>query len=531
MLAAALAVPGLARAQEAERGSALIPRAALFAPVAYRSPALSADGTMLAYLAPDAAGAYQIWLRSIGAHDDRQVTSEDIPGIQEFVWTADGRHIVYPLDVNGDERYRLYLLDTVTAGSQPVTPPDAHASLLTRSAARPSELLVTIYNSESRLQDVHRLDLQSGRLRLDTRNPGAVHGWIADDSLQVRGAITRDDAAVGLLVRTSPAAPWILRRSWDRDADVDGLGFSADGRAIYLVSDAGAKARRLISIDASTGVETVLAEDPNADILSGLWFRARPAAVLVVREYAEWRGLEPSVASDLALLDDQLPPQYWVESTDARDELWTVRHDPAGAGPRYLLYHRAARTLTPLFEAQPTLNHYALPTPTPIAFSARDGRELHGYLTLPIEQTMSLPTVVLVHGGPWERDYWGVDPEVAWLADRGYAVLQVNFRGSTGYGRDLREAGYGEWGRGMLDDLVDGLLWLAEQGIADPDRAGIMGWSYGGYAAMAALTLSPDTFAAGVAGGRHQRLALVCRLGHRFTRRTLLDVAGWRPRA
>jgi dipeptidyl aminopeptidase/acylaminoacyl peptidase len=261
-----------------------------------------------------------------------------------------------------------------------------------------------------------------------------------------------------------------------------------------------ANAERLVAINLTTREQRVLASDPHYDVDDPLLHpvTGQVQAVSFERERVEWQVLDPAIASDLALLARAARGEVRVTSRDLADRVWTVAYVSDTGPTRFYLYTRGQQP-TFVFSANPDLDGYPMPEMRPISYQARDGLTLHGYLTTPLGAPPGrLPAILLVHGGPQVRDSWGFDPEVQWLANRGYAVLQVNYRGSAGYGKDFLNAGNGEWGAKMNDDLVEGVGWLGSQGIADPRRVGIMGASYGGYATLAALAFTPDVFALGV---------------------------------
>ncbi|MGL4619647.1 MAG: alpha/beta hydrolase family protein, partial [Chroococcidiopsis sp.] len=246
---------------------------------------------------------------------------------------------------------------------------------------------------------------------------------------------------------------------------------------------------------------TVIAEDPEYDIDSVI---VHPTdrilqAVSFYRDKQEWQILDQSIAADLEAIAQVRSGEYNITSRDLADKTWLVAYITDNGPVYYYTYDRATKSSTLLFSNQPKLEELQLATMQPVSYPARDGLTIHGYLTTPVGiPAKNLPTILLVHGGPWVRDTWGYDPEVQWLANRGYAVLQVNFRGSTGYGKAFLNAGNREWGAKMHDDLIDAVNWLVEQGISDPQKVAIMGGSYGGYAALAGLTFTPEVFAAGV---------------------------------
>ncbi|HHO57564.1 MAG TPA: S9 family peptidase [Oceanithermus profundus] len=290
---------------------------------------------------------------------------------------------------------------------------------------------------------------------------------------------------------------------WGLDDSLGTGPLAVRGDTLYLASSVGCDTSALLAHDLSSGEERLLAEDPRYDLpaADGLLFHPRaerPEAVAVMRDRLGWIVLDPALEPDFERLAE-LDGDVYVTSRDLANRVWVVREELDAQSPRYWVYDRSTRELTLLGDAHPALADYTLAPMQPVRYRARDGLEIEAYLTLPPgREARGLPAVIFPHGGPWHRDVWGFDPWAQWLANRGFAVLQPNFRGSTGYGKALLNAGNKQWGRAMQDDLTDGVRWLVEQGIADPARVAIMGGSYGGYATLAGLAFTPELYAAGV---------------------------------
>jgi dipeptidyl aminopeptidase/acylaminoacyl peptidase len=274
------------------------------------------------------------------------------------------------------------------------------------------------------------------------------------------------------------------------------VGFSGDGARMFLRDSREANAARLVELDPSTEGANVLAEDPKYDVASVLVHpdTREVQAVAFTRARTEWTVLDEDIRQDFAAINELHPGDFAIVSRDRADEKWLVGFTVDDGPVSYYAYDRKTRDGTHLFDDRPDLKKYTLSSMRPISFAARDGLEIHGYLTLPSTESEDLPMVLNVHGGPWARDVWGYNAEAQWLANRGYACLQVNFRGSAGYGKKFLNAGNKEWGAAMHDDLVDAVRWAVERGIADPKRVAIYGGSYGGYAALVGATFTPDLF-------------------------------------
>lgn len=483
----------------------LIPRAALFGNPERASAQLSPGGDRLAYLAPD-DGVLNVWVGNASGAGARPVTRDRDRGVRFFAWAHDDRHLLYLQDVGGDENWHLFMVDPEAGTEEDVTPFDGvQAQLLAHDKQHPHEALVLLNRDDARFHDVYHLDLRTRELTLKTKNPGDVAAWVADADFAVRGAVapTEDGGAV-LRLREHAAADWQDAVRWaPQDALTSGpVGFTADGGELYLLDSRDANTVRLVKLGLASRSMTVVAEDSRYDVGGVLLHPDTRVAQMVafVRARQEWTVLDPLLTDDLAALEELSPGDFDVVDRTHADDYWVVAFTRDDASVAYWSYDRKTRTGALLFHTRPVLARYTLAQMQPISLTARDGLLLEGYLTLPPGRAgRDLPLVVNVHGGPWHRNVWGYDPEAQWLANRGYACLQVNFRGSTGYGKDFVNAGNREWGAKMHDDLVDAVRWSVDRGIADAARVAIYGGSYGGYAALVGATFTPDLFRCAVA--------------------------------
>ncbi|OWY68304.1 S9 family peptidase [cyanobacterium TDX16] len=481
----------------------LIPREILFGNPERARPQISPDGKYLAYIAPDENNILQVWVRTVGQQDDRQLTQDKKRGIRMYFWTFDGEQLIYLQDADGDENWHCYAVNINTNIVRDLTPfQGVQAQPLALDHNFPDEFLVGLNLPDLSKHHVYRVNLKNGAVEFDTENPGNIVSWTVNTQFQVQAAIAATaDGGYDLLYRESQQGAWENLRHWSSEDEGYAVSFSADDKTLYIVGSHDANAQRLLALDLATRQETVIAEDPEYDIDSVI---VHPTdrilqAVSFYRDKQEWQILDQSIAADLAAIAQVRPGEYNITSRDLADKTWLVAYITDNGPVYYYTYDRATKSSTLLFSNQPKLEELQLATMQPISYPARDGLTIHGYLTTPVGiPAKNLPTILLVHGGPWVRDTWGYDPEVQWLANRGYAVLQVNFRGSTGYGKAFLNAGNREWGAKMHDDLIDAVNWLVEQGISDPQKVAIMGGSYGGYAALAGLTFTPEVFAAGV---------------------------------
>ncbi|HVP42284.1 MAG TPA: S9 family peptidase [Terriglobales bacterium] len=482
----------------------LIPRQLLFGNPERTSPRISPDGARLAYLAPDDKGVLNVWVRTIGKTDDQLITADKKRGIRFFQWQFDSQHVLYIQDKDGDENWHLYQTDLSTKQTRDLTPFEGIQARLGEYFPQfPDTILVHINSRDKRFHDVYRLDLKSGKAELDTENPGDVSGWTADNNLQVRAAdVTLPDGGWVIRVRDTVKSPWRELIKWGPDESLGGAAsFSPDNKSLWVLTSVGGNTLRVLEVDVASGKQKVVAEDPQYDAGQLLVNPKSHAleAVEFIRARSEWQVLDPAVKTDFEAIKKVRDADLRVVSRDLADQHWVVAYSADNSPVYFYVYDRKAKKANVIFSDRPKLEGYKLASMRPISFKARDGMEIFGYLTLPAGvEPRNLPMVEFVHGGPWGRDTWGFNRYAQWLANRGYAVLQVNFRASTGYGKKYLNAGDREWGAKMHTDLLDGKKWVIDQGYVDPKKACIMGGSYGGYATLAAVTFTPDEFACGV---------------------------------
>jgi dipeptidyl aminopeptidase/acylaminoacyl peptidase len=481
----------------------IIKREILFGNPEKAGPQISPDGKFLAYLAPDKKNVLQVWVRTIGKKDDRMITADKKRGIRAYFWTYDKEHLIYMQDSDGDENWHLYAVNMNTQKTRDLTPyKGVRAEMIARNVEFPHEILVGLNKRDKRVMDAYRMDLRTGKITLDTENPGNIVGWEADARLQIRAAnATTADGGSELLYREEPGKPFKAIRQWDPDNSGGSVLFSKDGKTLYIMDTNDANAERLMAVDLKTNKAKVVAANDQYDVAQ-IFIKPIERTIQAVgfdEDKLRWEILDKSIAGDFKTLAKVRRGEFIVSGRDLADKKWLVVYITDDGPVYYYLYDRPNKKSTLLFSNQPKLEGLKLAQMEPISYKAKDGLTIHGYLTVPVGQKPKcLPTVLLVHGGPWARDNWGYDPEAQWLANRGYAVLQVNFRGSTGYGKKHLVAGFREWAGKMHDDLIDGVNWIVKKGVADPKRIAIMGGSYGGYATLVGLTFTPDVFAAGV---------------------------------
>ena len=461
----------------------LIPRSVLFGNPERTSPRMSHDGSQLGWIAPR-DGVLNVWVAPIGESDGvdwaaaRAVTDDTDRGIRTFGWAWDGRHLLYVQDVGGDENWRLYDVDLVTGERRDLTPFEKiHATIIGSSKRRPTEVLVGMNADNPQLHDVYRLDLETGNLVKEIENPGYA-GWLADEDLVVRCALAPlPDGSLDVLVRDSASADWrtLLTIPAEDVTSSDVVSFSGDGRSLVMISAAGADTGRLTRVDLATGATTVLAEDPEADVAGAVLDpdTRDPQIVMILKDRMTYVVLDPSVEDDLKAIRGLHPGDPMFLGRDEADQTWLVGFTVDAGSITFYMYDRPSKSGRLLFEARPALSSYTLAAMEPFSFTARDGLEIHGYVTFPPGQgRSSLPAVLDVHGGPQVRDSWGYNPEAQWFANRGYLCVQVNYRGSTGYGKAFVAAGDREWGGKMHDDLIDAVSYVVASGLGRPVAGG-----------------------------------------------------------
>ena len=477
----------------------LIPRDTLLGNPERANPHIAPDGKRLAWLAPDERGILQVWVETIGQHDARVVTADKSRGIQSYGWAFDSKTILYAQDAAGDENFHVFAVDLDTHNARDLTPwQGVRSELVAASPKFPGRMLVALNLRDRKLMDVHRIDLRTGAVELDTKNPGGVARWLADDDMIVRAAtITTADGGTELRIRDSTAGPWRTLIKARMEENLAALDFSKDGRSIFLSTSIGTDTARLVRHELASGTETDIAHSDDADLSDAMIQPTRHVVQAAAFDPGRkhWTVVDPSVQGDFDALAKISGGDFTVVDRDLADRTWLVSFDSDRAPTRYYSWDRAAGKATFLFSTQHKLDDAPLAAMKPVNFAARDGMKINGYLTLPLgAPPKNLPMVLAVHGGPWARDIWGFNPYVQLLANRGYGVLQINFRGSTGFGKKYLHAGDRQWGLKMQTDLADGFKWAVDEGIADPARVAIFGGSYGGYAALAGAAFTPELY-------------------------------------
>jgi len=491
--------------QVGEENTGLLRRRLIFADPERSVVRISPDGTWVAFRAP-VDGVLNLWVAPINRVDEaRPVTAVTDRNLGPWIiWMHDNRHVVFFREAAGDENWRAWRVDLETGDVRPLTPgPGVTCRIQQISRHFPSELLIMQNARDKRYFDVYRVNVATGESELLQLNEG-VPGYFTDQQFCVRFAVRyTEDGVVEYLQRGADGEWALFSRIGAEDAMATrAIEFSADGRELYWLDSRGRDTAAVVAQDLATGTMRVLAEDRRADFTGMLLdpLTERPVAAPRSFERVAWQVLDPDYREDFDYLTRQSRGDLTITSMSQDRQQWIAAYQYDDAPTEWFHYDRAARQARRLFSAKPAWEGLPLVPMEPVIIRTRDGLELVSYLSRPRDSQPRerLPMVLLVHGGPWTRDGWGLNAHHQWLADRGYAVLSVNYRGSTGFGKDFVNAGNLEWAGKMHDDLIDAVDWAIGRGIADPRRVAIMGGSYGGYSALVGLTFTPEKFACAV---------------------------------
>ncbi len=484
-----------------------IPIEVLFANPQKAAPTISPDGTKIAYLAP-VKERMNIWIKSVDKNDDRPLTTQQERDITDYSWAFDNKHIIFSQDTKGDEKYHVYKLVIATGEQVDLTPFKGAKPWISSLGGplHPNEILIMTNKDRPELFDLYRIDLQTNACTLVEKNPGFIGHWYADHDMQIRAATRWNaDGSKTLLYRTTVNDPWRELESWDwQDAgSVKTVFFSRDGKSLYFIDPKYSDTAQAVCLDPETGKRTIVAAHDGYDVNRFVSDSYGTVLFTVTQEdRLVWRGVTDEYDKLVRAMQrvDTGHLSYVSctahKSQDPIKQTWILSFAHDDRSMTYYLFDAQTNQATFLFAGNPALDQYQLAHMQPIVFKARDGLDIHGYLTLPIGRTpKKLPLVLCVHGGPCSRDmWWSYDSIIQLFANRGYACLQVNYRGSSGYGKKFVNAGNREWGGKMQDDLTDAVHWAINQGIADPKKIAIYGASYGGYAALVGATSTPDLF-------------------------------------
>jgi dipeptidyl aminopeptidase/acylaminoacyl peptidase len=492
----------------------LIPRAVIFGNPERAGLQISPDGKQLSWLAPK-DGVLNVWVAPTGKLDQaKAITNETTRPIRQYFWTYTNKHILYMQDTGGDENFHVFRVDVADGKTTDLTPyQGARAAVVKMDPRQPTTLMVSLNDRDPKVFDIFKVDLLTAKRTLAMQNTDNFAGFELDDNLAVRLAQKKlPDGSTQLLVPETKAATttWKLFDTIPfEDADTsDVVAFAPGGKALYMKDSRGRDTAAMISLDLATKKQTVLAEDARADSGNVIIHPTKHTLQAVSFNYLQesWKVLDASIRKDLDNLAKLDGGEVHIASRTLDDKTWIVVTTSEQHPAHYYLWDRAKQRGSFVFAARPELEKQPLVKMTPVEIKARDGLSLVSFLSLPAsadpdgdgKPNSATPMVLYVHGGPWARDIWGYSPIHQLLANRGYAVLSVNYRGSTGFGKKFLNAANLQWSKAMHDDLLDAVAWAIHQGVTAKDSVCIMGISYGGYATLVGLAMTPDVFRCGV---------------------------------
>ncbi len=464
---------------------------------------LSPDGEHFAFLKPWHK-RLNVFVQKVGDTTETRITSAEARDIAGFAW-ANNQRIVYVQDKNGDENYKLYGVNIDGSNFKILTPFDkVRVGIVDDLEDNPNEMIIQMNKRDPRVFDAYRININTGKMKMIAQNPGNISQWITDWKGDIRLATTTDGVNTSLLYRKDPSKPFKTILTTSFKETMQPLFFTFDNdQVIYAASNLGRDKTAIVKFDLPTAKETeIIYQNPEVDVTTLLKSKKRKVitGVVYITDKRHYHFFDEQRKQLQKELESKLPGyEVVVTSMNRNEDKAMVRTYSDKTLGSYYFYDLNTKELKKLADVSPWLKEQYMADMKPIQFKSRDGLTIHGYLTLPKGvEPKNLPVVVNPHGGPWARDIWGFNPEVQFLANRGYAVLQINYRGSTGYGKKFWELSFKQWGKTMQNDITDGVKWLIKKGIADPKRIAIYGGSYGGYATLAGLTFTPNLYCCGV---------------------------------
>jgi dipeptidyl aminopeptidase/acylaminoacyl peptidase len=489
----------------------LIDREVLFGNPERASVQISNDGSKISWLAP-VDGVLNVWVAdATDLASAEPVTNDTDRGIRIYFWAPSNDDVIYLQDKGGDENWRVYITDVESKQTRDLTPLDnVQARIAAVNHEYPNEIIVALNDRNPQLHDLYRVNLATGERELIEKNEQGFVGYTLDDDFNVRLAMRITPEGGSEVFRRTLKGEW---ESYSKIPQTDAMttqpiGFDHSGNTLYWIDSRDRNTAALVAVDTKTNEQQVIGSNDKADVSDLMTHPTTGIVEAVAYTYdrKDWQVLDDAVAEDLAYLETVADGETEVTDRTIDDRTWIVSYELADGPVKYYRYDRDAKQAEYLFSHRPKLEELPLAQMHPAVIESRDGLNLVSYYTLPVwadpdgdgKPTEPLPTVMFVHGGPWARDNWGYNPYHQWMANRGYAVISVNYRGSTGFGKDFINAADLEWAAAMHDDLIDAVDWTVEQGIAQRDKVAIMGGSYGGYATLVGLTFTPDVFACGV---------------------------------
>jgi dipeptidyl aminopeptidase/acylaminoacyl peptidase len=463
---------------------------------------ISPDGNYFSYLT-SWENRMNVFVQKVGSDEAVRVTSATERDISSYFWKGNNK-IMYLQDKAGDENFKLYSVNKDGSGLKLLSPEDkVRTEIVDDLEDIDDYMLVNMNERNPQAFDVYRININTGEKKMIAENPGNIMSWMTDHDGKLRIATASDGVNGVLMYRETEDVPFKEVLSINFRESVEPLFFSFDNKFVYASSNLGRDKSAIVKFDIANGKEMeMMYENPNVDV-SGLSYSKKRkvlTAISYVKEKREMKFLDAVAEKRYNRIKKELGDyEVVIAGANKNEDKFLVRTYSDRSLGSYYFYDQASDKLSKIADVSPWINETELAVQKPVSYTSRDGLTINGYLTLPVGvEAKNLPVVMNIHGGPWARDNWGFNPEVQFLVNRGYAVLQVNYRGSTGYGRKFWEASFKEWGKKMQDDVSDGVKWLISEGIANPKKVGIYGGSYGGYATLAGLAFSPELYACGV---------------------------------
>ncbi len=463
---------------------------------------ISPDGKYFSYLAP-LNNRMNIYVQKIGKDFVTRITNEIDRDIRIYFWANENR-ILFLKDIGGDENFKLFGVNIDGSNFKVLTDFEGvMTQIIDKLEDIPEEIIIGLNKRNPEIFDAYRLNIVTGEMNIIAENPGNIVGWLADHNGKLRVAITSDGVNKSILYRETEQDEFKAVLTTSFKESVSPFFFTFDNKNVYASSNLGRDKSAIVEFALAQGKEiNLIYQNPDFDVSDLSYSRKRK--VLKYASYTSWKREKHFFDDETKQLFEKLGKsigkyEIEIQAYNKNEDKYIIRTYSDRSLGAYYLYDINTGKLEKITDVGPWLNEDDLAEMKPVKYQSRDGLTIHGYLTLPKGvQAKNLPVVINVHGGPWHRDVWGYNPEVQFLVNRGFAVLQMNFRGSTGYGKKFWEASFKQWGRAMQDDVTDGVNWLIEQEIADKDRIAIYGGSYGGYVTLAGLTFTPEIYACGV---------------------------------
>jgi dipeptidyl aminopeptidase/acylaminoacyl peptidase len=467
---------------------------------------ISPDGAYFSYMAPY-ENRMNIFVQKVGKEKATRLTSETDRDISGYYWANPDR-LLYLKDDGGDENFSVYGVDKNGKNQKCLTCFEGvRTQIIDDLEDIPNEIIIGLNKRIPQVFDPYRLNIESGEMTMLAENPGNIQGWMTDHDGKLRIAIAIVDGVnTQILYRETEEDEFKDVLTTNFKESVNPAFFDFENKNVYATSNLGRDKQAVVLFDIAKGEEMeVLYENEDYDV--GGVFYSRKRKVLTSASFTSWKRERHFFDKETEALFERLNKdlgdyELGISAVSKDENVYMIRTYSDRSLGAYYLYNKKEDKIEKIHEVSPWIDENQMANVYPIKYTARDGLVIPGYLTLPkgltMETAKNLPVVVNPHGGPWARDNWGFNPEIQFLANRGYGVLQMNFRGSTGYGREFMEKSFKQWGLTMQNDITDGVYWLINKGIADKDKVAIYGGSYGGYATLQGVVVTPSLYAAAI---------------------------------